>query len=146
MKPRFKADRVEFRVGKADELALQGAAYVLTESAYAAVDASGAARTVVLWPKKGVRLKDLARDFAQEYENQILRWKLLRLNLKVKKQVLERAFNIVAPTETAVGAVPAALSQERLREIEEAVTEASAEKWDPLGIARHWEDTHRASS
>jgi hypothetical protein len=145
MRARFSKDRVELRLPRADELALRGAAYVMTESAYAAIAGKRGARAVVLWPKAGVKLKDLARDFAREYDNQLLRWKLLRLNRKISAEVLERALELPAPTDTAVRdgsrkQPDSELLPARLREIEETLREAEKEAWDPMGIARPWEE------
>ncbi len=141
MRARFSRDRVELRLPRADELALRGAAYVLTESAYAAISGRRGARIVLLWPKAGVKLKELAGDFEREYENQLLRWKLLRLNRNVCAAVLARA--LALPNDGGAAArepQASGLSDDRILEIEAALSEAAGEKWDPLGIARPWEE------
>ena len=144
MRPRFSKGRVEFRLSRADDLALSGAAYVLTERAYVALDSSGRARTVVLWPKPGAKPKELAEEFSAAYENQLLRWKLLRLNLKTSSEFLQRALALAARESSSDGvAAESGLSQERLGEIAAALAEAKAEAWDPDGIARPWEELRK---
>jgi hypothetical protein len=141
MRARFSRDRVELRLPGADDLALRGAAYVLTESAYAAIGGRRGARVVALWPKPGVKLKTLAEDFAREYDNQLLRWKLLRLNRKVSAAVLARAMALRIDAGGGAAEPQAlGLSDDRKLEIEAALSEAAKEKWDPLGIARPWEE------
>jgi hypothetical protein len=52
---------------------------------------------------------------------------------------------LAAPRQEAPERAAAGLSEERRREIEQALAEASAEPWDPEGIARPWEDLRRAA-
>lgn len=139
MRLRFSKDRVEVRVPRADELAFQGAAYVLTESAYVAIDASGRDRVVALWPKAGSGLKELAAEFETEYGNQLLRWKLLKSERKVLAAVLSKALAEPAAADRPAGAAPNGLPDERRAEIEAVLKEAQGETWDPLGIATPWE-------
>lgn len=145
MRARFSRDRVELRLAAAEENAFRGAAYAMTAFAFVALGASGRARTAVLFPKSGGKLQDLAKRFSLEYENQKLRWRLLRLNRKVSADVIALALALPAD-ESAGGGVPAeSLSEERRREIAQALREAQGEAWDPLGIARPWEELKRGA-
>lgn len=159
-KPVFSGGEVTFSVDARawGEEAVLGAAYLLTDRCWVALDGSRSATLKVgLTPKlrldaKGLR--ELAGLFRRELETQRVRWAIAKNNLPVREHVAKQAVLL------ANGAVPAQpppaeeLSSEQRKEIDDLIAEVEAEiktlkdkkaGADPKGIAATWEERHRAS-
>jgi len=130
------------RFAAVDELALLGAAYAMTGSAYALVTRKGRGGSVELWPKKKTEPKALAAAFRREYANQRLRWALTRDGLGLRAETLRRALILAEAAGGRPEAPTATLTPEQKAEIAALLAEADADKGprDPLGITTAWED------
>lgn len=142
IKARFAADSVTLRAPNADELAFMGAAYALSAVADVIVRPEGRSRAAWLRPRKRGGLKALARAFEREYENQRLRWSMLREGRALTAQALRRALEL-DDAGAPGGSAPAALPPERLEEIARLLAEAQGEPRDPRGVSRPWEEARR---
>lgn len=125
------------RVHASEDLALLGAAYLMTQDAYVALGRQGRARTVTLWPKAGRPRAGLAAAFLEEYQNQRLRWSLARAGLGRRRELLGRALASVGEDAAARASDPG-LSPEQKEEMARLLAEAEAAPRDPLGIATPW--------
>lgn len=130
------------RLAFVDELALLGAAYVMTQDAYALVTRKGKGGKVELWPKKEIAPKALAAAFRREYANQRLRWTLTRDGLGLRAETLRRALTLASAAGGRTQAPQATLTPEQKAEIAALLAEAEADKGprDPLGITQPWEE------
>lgn len=134
--------------------AILGAAYLLTDRAYARLDGDRERSvTVTLRPKAAAGLKELAETFVAELETQKVRWAIARNNLPIREFVAEQAVllaNGKLPAEPAPAAPPAdELSADQRLEIEKLIAEVEAEiktlndkkaPADPKKIAASWEE------
>jgi len=135
-----------------------GAAYLLTDRAYASLDGDRARLAVTLRPKSpSCDLKALSEVFLRELETQKLRWAIAKNNLPVREFVAEQAVllangRIPPPSPPA----PAAddLSEEQRREIERLIAEVEEEikalnqkklLSDPNKIRASWEERQEAA-
>ncbi len=138
-----------------------GAAYLLTDRAFAALEGDRAGKMRVILRPKGDRgpqaLKALSEDFLRELETQRVRWRIARNNLPIREFVAEQAVllangRLPAPAAHAPG-TPAAedLTQEQRQEIEKLIAEVEEEIKainekkavpDPKGIKASWEERH----
>lgn len=130
------------RFAAVDELALLGAAYAMTDEAYALVTRKGKGGSVELWPRKKTAPKALIAAFKREYENQRLRWALTRDGLGLRAETLRRALALAQAAGGRPEAPTASLTPEQKAEIAALLAEAENDKGprDPLGITRPWED------
>jgi hypothetical protein len=146
MKPRSKprtvrgAGWIRVSVPDADRLAFLGAAHQMTSSAHAVVGRSGRDATATLWPKRGTKTEGLAARFLAVYADQRSRWTVERGNAAVRAEVLRRALLLIAAEGAAPGEPAPSLDAEQKAEIARMLAEAESVPWDPLGIARPWED------
>lgn len=133
------------RFASVDEQALLGAAYVMTDEAYALVTRKGKGGSVELWPRKKIAPKALAAAFRREYANQLLRWTLTRDGLGLRAETLRRALVLAEAAGGRVEAPQATLTPEQKAEIAALLAEADADTGprDPLGIAQPWEDSRK---
>lgn len=129
------------RLSSVDEVALLGAAYLMTGSAYVLVTRKGRGGAVELWPKKNASAKALAAAFRREYGNQLLRWSLSRGGLGLRAETLRRALALAEAAGGRPQAPQASLTPEQKAEIAALLAEADADTGprDPLGIAEPWE-------
>lgn len=125
-------------VAKPDRMALLGAAYLSTESAYVALDKDA----VVLWPKKG-RPAASADLFEKEYLNQLSRWAVARKSLTARAGSVARMLAMGERLAENASTLMPELEPEKRSEIEKLLKEAEAEPRDPLGISRPWEETRK---
>lgn len=136
---------VVVRLSSVDEIALLGAAYLLTEDAFVLVSRKGKGGAVELWPKKNKKPAALAAAFRREYENQRLRWALTRDGLGLRAETLRRALALAEAAGGRPQAPQASLTPEQKAEIAALLAEAEADSGprDPLGITRPWEETRK---
>ncbi len=141
----MKAERAVVRFSSVDEDALLGAAYVMTEDAYALVTRRGKGGSVELWAKKKISSALLTAAFRREYENQRLRWALSREGLGLRAETLRRALALAESSGGRATAPQASLTPEQKAEIAALLAEADADKGprDPLGIAQPWEESRK---
>ncbi|MFH1723464.1 MAG: His-Xaa-Ser system protein HxsD [Elusimicrobiota bacterium] len=137
---------------------IQGAAYVLTDRAYAYVEEKrglGIYELTLRSRKKATKegLEALAGDFLNEVLNQALRQRLLADNRSVMEHIISRAMvsarrNDEDPVQRRE-APDEALSAGQQAEMEKLIAEADAEiaarakgngEGDPRGIKRTWEE------
>ncbi len=139
------AASVVVRLASVDEHALLGAAYVMTQDAYALVTRKGKGGNVELWPKKKTSLQVLAAAFRREYENQRLRWSLTRGGLGLRAETLRRALLLAEAAGGRTQAPQATLTPEQKAEIAALLAEADADTGprDPLAITQPWEDSRK---
>lgn len=137
---------VEFRIRHPDELAWLGSAYLSTEEAYVALDRQGGEEVAILWPKRNIRLANIAAAFAREYDNQLHRWNLLRLNRAVRAETLRRALALADESGVLIGRAQPRLAAGQMEEIERLLAEAEEAPKDPLGIAKPWEELRTAKA
>lgn len=132
-----------------------GAAYLLTDRAYAGLSGGPRELTVRLVPKSAVTaasLKQLAADFLREHESQLLRWEIARRNQPIREHIAEQAVLAAAgrlpPDEAAAPAAAEELNDEQRKEIEKLIAEVEAEIQvinqkkavsDPKKISASWE-------
>lgn len=145
MARRSASSKVVVRLASVDENALLGAAYLMTQDAYALVTRKGKGGAVALWPKKNQSPKALADAFRREYANQLLRWSLTRGGLGLRAETLRRALTLAEAAGGRVQAPQATLSAEQKAEIAALLAEADADMGprDPLGITLHWEESRK---
>lgn len=141
--------------------AILGAAYLLTDRAYAWLDGDGQRRIrVELRPKGPVSrkaLEELARAFPRELEAQKVRWAVARNNQPIREFVAEQAVlmaNGRLPEPEAKQEAPAeALSEEQRQEIEKLIAEVEQEIQamtqkklvsDPKNLKASWEEKQEA--
>jgi His-Xaa-Ser system protein HxsD len=113
---------------------IMGAAYLLTDQAYASLDGDRTKRiTVTLRPKRPAGpdgLAQLAETFAAELETQKVRWAIAKNNLPIREYLAEQAVALAnSPEPEPAAAEPAAeeLTDEQRKEIERLISEVEDE-------------------
>lgn len=141
MRVRFKGTIVEIRADRVSDRAFQGAAYLLSQSAYVLLGTSGRARVVSLRPKRPeTGLPSLARAFQEEYASQTLRWRLLDIQKAAVLRGLASALRETAGTSAEGGGPSPVLPPWRLEEIDALLREAESSPRDPLKISTPWSE------
>lgn len=162
--PVFSSGDVVFRLdAKREGLEpILGAAYLMTDVAYARLDGSPSRLIEVrLEPKANpgaLSLKALAKRFVDELSTQRLRWAIARQNVAVREFIAEQAVLLASGRAEEAGA-PAqddaadALSEEQRAEIEKLIAEVEDEirtmnekksASDPKNIKASWEEKQEA--
>lgn len=140
----FKRARggVRLSLPRRDVLAVYGAAYAMMDRAAVAVDRSGSRTLIWLWPRRPSRPEALARAFAGEFENQLVRWAIARrgrsLRAETRRRLWARGFS-----GPGVRASSGELTPQQLSEMRRLVAESQRRRSDPLGIAVPWEVQRR---
>lgn len=167
------AGRVIFDLSVAKESleAVLGAAYLLTDRAFIALDGDRKkSLKVTIFPKVPAGeagLKALVATFNAELETQKVRWAIAKNNLPVREFIAEQAVLIAngrlpaAPAEPSGGPPPAEeLNDEQRKEIEKLIAEVELEikaindkkapgpssTADPKKIAESWEAKQESAS
>ena len=141
---------------------IMGAAYLLTDRAYAALGGDRAKKiTVTLTPKKAegkAGLQALAETFAAELETQKVRWAIAKNNLPIREYITEQAValaNSPAPVEAAAEPTSEELTDEQRKEIEKLISEVEDEiktmnaknaAPDPKNVKASWEEAHETKA
>lgn len=154
--------RADFPRDPAGPEAVYGAAYLMTDRAYAQLEPlAGGALRVSLTPKAArgaAALEDLRRAFQAEWESQVVRWAVARGNRSIREYVVENAVSLAqgraAPAAAAAPAAPEELTAEQRTEIEKLIAEVEAEIKemnaskslpDPAGATKSWEAAQDAA-
>lgn len=142
---------------------IMGAAYLMTDVAFARLDGSRSKFLEVrLEPKAAAgaaALKALARRFTDELSTQRLRWAIARENAGVREFIAEQAVllangRLEAAPAQAQEAPADALSEEQRSEIEKLIAEVEDEikamnekkaASDPKGIKASWEEKQESA-
>ena len=141
--------------------AILGAAYLLTDRAYARVDGDRAkSLTVTLVPRGpagAARLKALRAEFDRELATQKLRWAVAKNNVGVRAHILRQAVLLAnglapaPPPPAAAAPSPEPLSADQQAEIDRLIAEVETEikelknkpaGADPDNVKATWEETH----
>ncbi len=137
-----------------------GAAYLLTDRAYAVLGGGKKALSVSLTPKAKGTPAALAREFVDEWATQKVRWRLARANQPIREHVAEQAVLLangqLEPPPPAQAEEPAAdqLSDAQRLEIEKLIAEVEDEikqmnekkaVADPKNIKASWEEKQQGA-
>lgn len=150
---------VTVRVGPDGPEPILGAAYLMTDRAWARVDGDRKkSLTVTLKPRSGgaKALAALEADFAAELETERLRWAVARNNAPVRLHIAQQAVLLAqgrlpeapaaapapAPAETLTAEQQAEIDR-LIAEVETEIKELKTKKLDPENVAATWEETHR---
>jgi His-Xaa-Ser system protein HxsD len=134
--------------------AVWGAAYVLTDRAYAAFESSRGKTLLTLRPKAaGTTLEDLEKVFSAEYETQKVRWAIFKNNAPIREYLVQQAL-LQAQGKAPEPAPPSdELTPDQRAEIDRLIAEVEEElkalgpgkPADPKGISATWEERHGKS-
>jgi hypothetical protein len=140
-----------------------GAAYLLTDRAFASLEGDRVKKLVVtLTPKKpeGVPgLKALAETFSLELATQKVRWAVAKNNLPIREYLAEHAVALASAPEPAEAAAPEPASEEltdeQRKEIEKLIAEVEDEiktmnsknaPAAPKSVSASWEESHESKA
>jgi len=137
-----------------------GAAYLLTDRAFASLDGDRAKTlSVMLTPKTPAGasgLKALAEAFVAELESQKVRWAIAKNNLPIREYLAEQAVTLAnspAPAEAAPEPAAEELTDEQRKEIEKLISEVEDEiktmnaknaNPDPKNVKASWEEAQES--
>jgi His-Xaa-Ser system protein HxsD len=145
------------KIGPDGDAPVLGAAYLLMDRAYVAVEGDRAkSLKISLRAKAGASAASLKEDFARELAAQKLRWAIARNNQPVREHIVEHAVLLAnghveaAPAGAPPQSAPQdALTDEQRKEIEKLIAEvedeiktmnASKAPKDPQNIRASWEE------
>lgn len=132
--------------------AILGAAYLMTDRAWVALDGDKKRVTVTLTPKDGKTTPAaLEAEFRVELETQKVRWEISKRNQPIREYVAEQAVRLANEPSPAPAAEPAAdqLSDDQkaeiaklIAEVEDEIKAVKAKKLgaDPKNIKASWEE------
>jgi His-Xaa-Ser system protein HxsD len=134
--------------------AVWGAAYVLTDRAWASFEPAKGGATLSLRPKDAAAsLKELASLFEAEFATQNVRWAILKNNASIREYLVQQALLQAQGRAPAPAAPAGELTTEQRAEIDRLIAEVEEElktmgtdkPADPKGISATWEERHGKS-